>query len=404
MFNRLQLFFLPLLLTAIAGGAQAAKCDATGKNLSAAKSAFSQQCRGETRKDCDPLSNGRWQCANFTLGANNSNTPSSVRAGAPSGSNNRCEATERSLSAAKRAFASKCAGITRKDCDPVGGRWTCASFDISSSSNQESAPQTSDRGGAASGRDSDLDGVPNSRDLCSNTHQSERADRRGCGQASQNSFTERNGLVVVEMESTNYGNGWEFKTGAGSTGRGYLEWEGGDNFNRQGVGTITVPIVITNVGTYRFSWRNLVNRGGDPSESNDAWLRIEADNFFGRKLTSRRGESSVGHTVCPKGKLRSNSCRGEEPEGSSGNGYLKVYRSGTPVRQWRWVTGTSDNDRHEVFATFDAPGTYNVKISGRSDGHAIDRFVLHLTEGRSGVNNVSNSSAIRTSNKESARQ
>lgn len=402
--KKIQFTLFALLMTAMAH-AQAARCDATGGSLEAAKSAFSQQCRGETRQDCDPLANGRWQCANFTIRSSHSSIFATAGGSSNSTPNNQCEASASSLNAAKRAFANKCAGIVRTDCDPIGGGWTCASFDIVSSSNAESAPLESEENRVADTSDSDIDGVVNNRDLCNNTPQSERSDRRGCGQASQSSFTEKNGLVVVEMESTNYGSDWQFKTGAGSTGRGFLEWEGGDNFNRPGVGTITVPVVITNAGTYRFSWRSLVNKGNSPTESNDAWLRIEADNFFGRKLASNRSnESSVGHTVCPKEKLPGNSCRGEEPEGSSRDGYFKVYRAGSPLKQWNWVASTSDNDRHEVFATFNLPGTYNIKISGRSDGHAIDRFVLHLTQSRSGVRNVSHDNAIRISNEESTRQ
>lgn len=37
---------------------------------------------------------------------------------------------------------------------------------------------------------------------------------------------------------------------------------------------------------------------------------------------------------------------------------------------------TSDNDAHQVYARFDSAGEYEIQISGRSNYHAIDRFVL----------------------------
>ena len=53
-----------------------------------------------------------------------------------------------------------------------------------------------------------------------------------------------------------------------------------------------------------------------------------------------------------------------------------MYSSGTT--SWTWSCRTSDHDPHEIYASFDTAGVYTVQISGRSENHAIDRFVLFV--------------------------
>ena len=62
------------------------------------------------------------------------------------------------------------------------------------------------------------------------------------------------------------------------------------------------------------------------------------------------------------------------PEGASGNGYFKVY---TNTLGWNWATQTSDFDPHKVYAVFNSAGVYTIEVSGRSQGHFIDRMVLY---------------------------
>ena len=79
--------------------------------------------------------------------------------------------------------------------------------------------------------------------------------------------------------------------------------------------------------------------------------------------------------MCPKGlNAAENDCTGGAPEGAGGQGWFKVYSSG--ANNWKWSTNTSDNDAHQIFATFSTPGTYNILLSARSSSHAIDRMVL----------------------------
>ncbi len=202
--------------------------------------------------------------------------------------------------------------------------------------------------------------------------------KQGTGSGTSGAFIESNGLVVIEMESTeNLPGSWVNSTDstspnisnpASATGGDFIVWEGGQFFNQQGNGLITYPIEITTTGTYEFKWRTQVGNGTSSTDHNDTWLKIEADSFYGQK-------SSNGTIVCPKGANgNTNDCVGNLPKGSGGNGWFKVYSSG--ATNWTWSTFTNDNDGHKIYARFDNPGTYNILISARSSGHALDRMVL----------------------------
>jgi hypothetical protein len=109
-------------------------------------------------------------------------------------------------------------------------------------------------------------------------------------------------------------------------------------------------------------------------------LRIESPNFYAKKISDAQGSTPLGHIICPNGQSSSNRCEGEPPEGSSSDGWFKVYRTGNPVDEWVWRSFTSDNDPHAIFAEFDTSGEYNILIAGRSFGHGIDRFVLYRSD------------------------
>jgi len=198
-------------------------------------------------------------------------------------------------------------------------------------------------------------------------------------EGSGTAFAEQGGLVVIEMESAearpaNWVLGPDESPtspnidnpGAASNGQ-FLVWEGNQFLSTPGNGLMTYPIEISNPGTYRFQWRSQVGNGTSSTEHNDSWLKIEADAFF--------GEKAGGVIVCPKGlDPAQNDCAGNEPEGAGGNGWFKIYSSGST--NWTWSSNTSDNDPHQIFARFDAPGTYNILVSARSSSHLIDRMVL----------------------------
>jgi len=185
-------------------------------------------------------------------------------------------------------------------------------------------------------------------------------------------FAEQDNLLVIEMESADSlpGN-WPVESSgfSGSTGSGYLRYDGSNHFNNPGIDTVEYPIRIENPGTYRFQWRSIVGQGTNTTEHNDSWLKIEADAFFAEK---------GGSTLCPKGfNSAENDCSGGSPNGSGADGWFKVYRSGGPADAWSWSTNTSDNDGHSIFARFDSPGLYSILIAGRSAEHVIDRMVMY---------------------------
>jgi hypothetical protein len=258
-----------------------------------------------------------------------------------------------------------------------------------------------DLGCSLSQLDSDEDGYKDDVDSCDSTPAGEIVDSRGCGTVSEagvvsSGFIESGGQIVIEMESTDYSTGWVLETGHFASGNAYLMWQGGNRFGSPGQGIIHVPLTINTPGRYRFEWRSIVGEGDNPTESNDSWLKILADSFYGFKV-----KSGVDSVVCPKGKPASNSCVGENPEGASSDGWFKIYRSGGPVDEWKWMANTSDNDAHPVFAEFDTEGVYDLYISGRSEWHGIDRLILYRNGNAS--NNVSLNKQQKTDAPESQR-
>lgn len=181
-------------------------------------------------------------------------------------------------------------------------------------------------------------------------------------------FAEKEGLVRVDIENpSTTANGWATVTSLlGFEGSGYLIWNGNDYFNEPGQGLMKFSIKITTPGTYQFVWNSRIGTGTSNTEHNDSWLRINGDDFFGEK-------ASTGERVYPKGSGKT-----PNPEGSSKDGWLKIYMN--RLGEWFWRSSTNDNDPFNVFATFDKAGTYDVEISGRSKSHAIDQFVMFKTD------------------------
>ncbi len=103
--------------------------------------------------------------------------------------------------------------------------------------------------------------------------------------------------------------------------------------------------------------------GDNGTEHNDSWLRFpDADDFFGRK--------NDGSVVYPNGSGKT-----PNPNGSSSEGWFKIYRSGNNSA-FKWQASTSDNDAHDIYLTFSNPGVYLIEVSPRSDFHGIDRLLL----------------------------
>ncbi|MDH3795868.1 MAG: PKD domain-containing protein, partial [Flavobacteriaceae bacterium] len=193
-------------------------------------------------------------------------------------------------------------------------------------------------------------------------------------------FQEQNGLVIVDAESGSVVPTWSETTTGGATGIK----AGTDHFFDQNGGTIPYEVTISTPGVYRFNWRSFYS-GSDPTEENDNWLRFPNNNdvwFFGFQgtVTDEAGvitnlQGAQSQIVFPIGSSRVTA--GTTPNGSGGNGYFKIFRSGGAPEVYSWQAATSDNDGHKIYVWFVNPGTYTFEISERSLGHAIDRVSLY---------------------------
>lgn len=177
-------------------------------------------------------------------------------------------------------------------------------------------------------------------------------------------YIENDGIVSVEFETINGNISWARSTALdGYDGKGYLVWNQENKFQNPGTGVLCYKIKITNPGTYQFIWRSRITAGDTQSEANDSWLRFhDADDFFGKK---------EGSVVYPEGTGKT-----PNPEGTSKDGWFKVYMN--RLGEWFWRSNTSDRDPHNIFVTFNNPGTYTMEVSGRSQYHGLDRFVLFI--------------------------
>jgi hypothetical protein len=184
----------------------------------------------------------------------------------------------------------------------------------------------------------------------------------GCNTQEQ-IFTEKDGVLMIEMESILMVENWQVKTEIdGYSGDGYITWIGDEYFNDSSHGRMEYPIRITNPGTYMMKWYTMVGRGTDDTEHNDTWFKIDdAAAFYGLR--------EDGNIVRPHGV-----CTDDCPQGSGHDGYFKVY--GAFHDRWWWHASTSDHDMHDIMVEFDEPGIYTIKIAARSSWHFIDKMVL----------------------------
>ncbi len=197
----------------------------------------------------------------------------------------------------------------------------------------------------------------------------------------QGVFQETDGIVVIEIESANAYFDWVAETAiSGYTGANYLHYKGPDYFNTPGNSLLTFKLNITTTGKYRFQWHSRIAQGTSNTDHNDTWLRLgDATKFYAQKGNS---------VLYPKGSGMT-----PNPNGSSSDGWFKVYQNVN--NSWTWNTSTSDNDPHDIYVEFDTPGEYTLEVSARSKGHAINRMVLFHE-------NVTASEALDLSREESA--
>jgi hypothetical protein len=182
-------------------------------------------------------------------------------------------------------------------------------------------------------------------------------------QLKESGFTEKDGLLMVEMESIPLTEQWEIQNDIqGFSGQGYIVWTGEEHFGDSSFGRLEFKIRINNPGTYKLKWFTRVGKGEDNTEHNDTWLKIDdAAQFYAMHEDGRR--------VRPHGI-----CDTDCPRGSGHEGYFKVY--GAFHDSWGWHASTSDHDPHDIYAEFASPGIYTIRIAARSSWHFIDKLML----------------------------
>lgn len=215
-------------------------------------------------------------------------------------------------------------------------------------------------------------------------------------------FEEKDGILTIEMESGTLPAGSDWKTGSEPDPNlsvstiNYIFWDGSEFFNSLTNASITYNIKINNPGTYKFRWRGRIGFGTSGGEHNDAWLKIEADDFFATKTSS----PSSTEVIEPRPSCGTNPDR-DCPEGSSTGGFFKAFMNRHPVNlpvesRWGFVTNANDKDAFKhIWATFNAAGNYSIVVNARSNRFFIDKMVLRRTD-------VSDAVAFNLNNPESS--
>ena len=158
-------------------------------------------------------------------------------------------------------------------------------------------------------------------------------------------YLEDNGYIHFEAEDANNTGQWRLESDIpGYSGTGFLEWTGANHYSEAeaGNGTITYHFRVNTAGNYEFRWRTRIAKGDSHTDSNDSWVRF-----------------NTGTNI-----------EGEEPL----IGWSKVYIGEADV--WTWSARTVDQEAQKVRQYF-TQGVHTVELSGRSNGHAIDRLALY---------------------------
>lgn len=195
-------------------------------------------------------------------------------------------------------------------------------------------------------------------------------------------YETKNKILVIEAEDLPFGGAWSKQTTrVGFTGSGYIGWTGKASLQNPGIGTISVKLKLA-AGRYRMQWRSRIGKGTNATEHNDSFVRYpDVDAFYGMKLIKAKESRAYPKPVCEdKAKMAAVKALPQVsvtkcPNGTSKNGWTKVYSSGATT--WKWSAKTSDNDAHNIYIEVDKASVYTLELSARSDHHLIDRIVIH---------------------------
>jgi len=173
---------------------------------------------------------------------------------------------------------------------------------------------------------------------------------------------EQGGYLEIEAEDLEITESWTLGSViSGASGGEYIYWSGGQYFSNAFNGQIAVEIIINTPGIYQFIWKVAIANGTSTTEHNDTWLKVNADDFYGFR-------SATDSYVHPRPLCHSSSYKC--PEGSSTDGFFKLF--GGAINSFQWKAMTSDSDDHKIYVQFNEAKKYTFTIAARSSYHCID--------------------------------
>lgn len=158
-------------------------------------------------------------------------------------------------------------------------------------------------------------------------------------------------LDFSELLTSNNINWGELSDERANLGRAFV-YEGGNHYETPGIDEFAFYLELAEAGDYRVRLHSLISRGSSQTDSNDVWFKIDGATTYGIK------GSSINYNLGP-----------------NVDGYVKIYQN--ELGEFTWDTFVMDNDPHDLWVNFPAAGSYKVRFSGRSEGFAIDKLVIH---------------------------
>lgn len=209
---------------------------------------------------------------------------------------------------------------------------------------------------------------------------------------SHTTWLEADGVVAVELEHGQLHPDWVIQpstylvdsTMANSMGDGWIEWNGAEKFAQtlddalaNGVSTFRFQIKMA--GDYTFRWHTKQHNAGQAGDQgNDSYVKFETGTPLAMTGSHKKADGTT------------------ETQSFELTKFTKVWIQ--QKTEWSW--GTTFEPLHGWFVTnpqihYEA-GTHEIKIAGRSKGHALDRFVLYHSSANAGdAQNAPESSLIQ---------
>ena len=241
-------------------------------------------------------------------------------------------------------------------------------------------------------RDADASSSPDAPDDASDDAESDAgrdadepdADEPDADPSAPCDMETRSGVAMIEAESLKLTGDWSVRTNRmGYSGSGFIGWSNARRNDDPKVDQIKLAVRVTLAGRYRFDWLNRIGMGTNGTEHNDTWFAApSAADAYGARIRKSEETRRYPKPACDdaarmaRARMKPGVTEAKCANGSSRDGFMKVYSSG--ATDWKWSTRTSDNDAHDIYVEFDKPGVYEIVLSPRSTEHLIDRIVLHL--------------------------